>query len=177
MVIVAYKILLMMIFLSSIESVKRLRLREIRCETTGKSIVDKFCYIKTYKRFSFYSAGFNLTRKLENLKWTFGMERKSQSGNYEKVFSMDDVDFCKIVEGKEISMHSSILLAVNYLKQFGNLEDACTKSSSVIKMTNVTFDSFPVLQTLPNSEYMWRFNWHDDIDEKILYLRLFGNIV
>lgn len=179
MLIDGYKVLLWMMLFASIESaaIKRFRIRDIRCETTGKSITVNFCYIKSYKRTSYYSIGLNVTRKIENGKLTTIIERKLQTDNYDKILNLENIEFCRVVLGKEISLHSAILLSINHLKQFGNLNDVCGKSSAAVNLLNVTWDTFSLLQTFPGSEYIWNFKWFDDIDEKILNLRLFGNII
>lgn len=159
------------------DSIKRMRYRDVRCETSGKSIVAHFCYIKSYGKFSsYFSMGFNLTRKIKNGLLTTEIERKTQSERYENVLSMKNIEFCQIVQGKEYLNLAVIKYAIQHLRQFGNIEDFCRESSAVIKMLNVTWDGFATLQTLPKGEYLFHYCWFDNKDEKIFKVKLHGNV-
>lgn len=158
-------------------SAKRLRLRGIRCENSGKYVVHDFCFIKTYKKRSFYSIGFNLTRKINDIKFNVNFERKGQSEKFESVLRLENLEFCKMIEGSINPLYATVNQAIDYLKQFGNLVDVCTQSSGVIRFANVTWDNFFFIQALPNGEYHHHYTWFNDDDDKIMYIRLFANIL
>lgn len=165
-------------FFSDSNSAKRLRLRDIKCETTGKSFVGLFCFIRSFKRQSFFTMGGNLTRQLENVSLAVKFERKTSAGNYDNVMHVENMNFCDMIDGHVASpTQATIKLGVDHLKTFGNVQEFCHKSAVAIRMNNITWDNFFATQSIPISEYQFHYIWSDNKDDKIFYVRLFGNII
>lgn len=157
----------------------KFRIRECRCECSKKSISDHFCQLKTFRRQSYYNLTLNLTRRLVNVKVDFALDKKQSSSDvFETIFKVPSIQFCKIVSNDSfIQIIPAIKDAVEFMMKYGNTRDYCTGASNYIKMLNVTWDDLTYLRILPRGEYKFHFTWSDDLDERIFYNRLYGNII
>lgn len=165
---------IVLIILNSIEGKVRIRMREAKFEATRKSISEPYAFVKTYNRISVFSFGYKLNRMVKGGKMNFTFFRKYSTEKYERILNFDDVEVCKII-GKTKSASPFMQTLMSFIQSFGNINDSCLKQGE-IKLSNITLDSFPLLNSIPAGEYQSDTTFFDELDENIFKLILKGNV-
>lgn len=160
---------------------KVLRIRRIKCETSGTTAKVNFCRLKTFKRRSYHSSSVTYNRTPKDVKLSILYKRKMQSEKLETFLKMENIEFCPVLKNNSLVQYIPVVgSAIYYLSQFGNLIDICMERSNNpfnVTLSNVTWDTFEPLQLLPKGEYEFNYQWFDFLDKNVLFSQIYGNII
>lgn len=157
---------------------KFIRIRRLKCETSGKTAIVNVCRFRTFKRRSFYTLALNYSRTVDDNRISIDYKRKIQSEKLETFLKMENIEFCKVLQNNSVVQYIPIVgSSINHLWQFGNVADNCIAKSNYIVMSNVTWDTFEPVQLLPKGEYEFNYQWFDFLDENIFFFQMFANII
>lgn len=153
---------------------QKLRLRAIKCNSSGRIATVQNCRIKTYNRSSYYSLAVNLSRSMVDGRIFVLYERLKQLGLFEPLYQFDNLEFCQILLNTSFAQYIPLVAAsIHHLIQFGKIIELC-RGSLYLEMSNVTWDTFPPYQLILKGEYRFNYRWLDRSDDNIFSCSLHG---
>lgn len=164
-------------FITLCETASFLRLTRIICQISRITIPEQpDCFIKTYKKRSYFTVRFNTTRKSPNLQLNYKSSRKS-ADVYSRILEFKDLEICKIFQTKKFSFigifHSIFEETLKLIG--GDVFEVCTKKEGEKIVKNVTFsDMTAVFETFPPGDYLNIFHFFDKNDPNVINVSLYS---
>jgi hypothetical protein len=145
------------------------------CEISSVTISKAICLIRIYKRQSYLTIQYNLTRKTPDCKLNLTISRKNADG-FQTILDFKRLDICKFLQNINNPLIPSLLKeSLQFMKNTGNIFDACDIIGQV-DIKNLTLKDMKIIEIFPPGHYQVLVKIFDEKDDKIGYVTVLSKV-
>jgi hypothetical protein len=155
------------------------RLTGVVCEISRKTIPEQpTCFIKTYNTQTFLTIRFNITRNTPRLKLNYSDNFKNSDG-YNKVFELNNLEICKMVQSSKSSSLLPFKLVFEYFMENlnGNVLEICSKQEGEKFIENFNAKELgPLYASWPTGDYLTSHHFYDKNDQNVINVTVYTRL-